>query len=54
MNVVNFRDIILGDKIGRGASGEVRKCTFDDNQYCIKILEKTYNSYKFYTVPFLP
>ncbi len=42
MNVVNFRDIILGDKIGRGASGEVRKCTFDGNQYCIKILEKTY------------
>ena len=37
MNVVNFRDIILGDKIGRGASGEVRKCTFDGNQYCIKI-----------------
>ena len=31
MNVVNFRDIILGDKVGRGASGEVRKCTFDDN-----------------------
>lgn len=42
MNVVNFRDIILGDKVGRGASGEVRKCTFDGNQYCIKILKKTY------------
>ena len=42
MNVVNFRNIILGDKIGRGAKGEVRKCTFDGNQYCIKILEETY------------
>ena len=42
MNVVNIKDIIIGDKIGQGASGEVRKCTFDGNQYCIKIINKTY------------
>ena len=42
MNVVNFKDIILGDSIGKGASGEVRKCTFEGNQYCIKIINTTY------------
>lgn len=42
MNVVNIKDIVVGDIIGKGASGIVRKCIFDGNQYCIKIINKTY------------
>ena len=42
MRVVNSKDLILGDVIGKGASGIVKKCNFEGKIYCIKIINKTY------------
>lgn len=42
MNVVNYKDIIIGEQIGKGASGVVRKCYLDGNLYCIKSIKTTY------------
>lgn len=42
MRVINLRDIKIGDKIGAGAHSVVRKCTIDDKEYAIKLLNYTY------------